>query len=473
MANELKKPACMTCGGSGWIGGPSYYAPDEGGEECPDCALPPVAGEAVAGAIDAEAVARYSFVCNAGCGVCGVKVTPFEYERTETLEGEHLGSKYQPQIVSACCGAEVHVYDNRADHWGAKVTLATPAGAIDARGQAGVSSLTADFRLVNREKILGAIEAAGLQLLSNKDSFWLHPLASREQSPASPDAGAGAVAEPPKGDIPPVSNAERGLTDAERSMLNTLFSNMSDLSDKEWRDHGFRRATFDRLQNKLSGFLYPVRSAAPASAPEAPEQQGEALTVADELAAFEAWAKRRGNRLDKFGSALGIWSYEDDETQAAFVAWRDRAALAAPDLRSKLNAAANYIDTLGGDSKTYRAALAQAAPATGKVGAVAWAAVHFGGKRDGKIYNTCDTREQIDAYIQQVEQQSDSLTLTARPIAFADALATPAPTVQAETGEAVKWCTFCGKTDHTEPQCPTVTARAALTAVQADKGGEA
>jgi len=75
----------------------------------------------------AEVVARYSFVCNAGCGVCGVKVKPFEYERTETLEGEHLGSKYQPQIVSSCCGAEVHVYDNEADHWGAQVTLAAPA----------------------------------------------------------------------------------------------------------------------------------------------------------------------------------------------------------------------------------------------------------------------------------------------------------------------------------------------------------
>lgn len=77
---------------------------------------------------EAEPVARYSFVCNAGCGVCAVKVAPFEYERTETIEGEHLGSKYQPQIVSSCCGAEVHVYDNEADHWGAEVTLAaTPA----------------------------------------------------------------------------------------------------------------------------------------------------------------------------------------------------------------------------------------------------------------------------------------------------------------------------------------------------------
>ncbi len=28
---------CPTCGGTGWIGGPSYQQPDEGGECCPDC----------------------------------------------------------------------------------------------------------------------------------------------------------------------------------------------------------------------------------------------------------------------------------------------------------------------------------------------------------------------------------------------------------------------------------------------------
>lgn len=51
MANDLNKPACLTCGGSGWIGGPSFYAPDEGGEECPDCALTsPVAPEQVVAA---------------------------------------------------------------------------------------------------------------------------------------------------------------------------------------------------------------------------------------------------------------------------------------------------------------------------------------------------------------------------------------------------------------------------------------
>lgn len=88
----------------------------------------PVAPEEVV----AGEVSRYSFVCNAGCGVCSVKVKPFEYERTETLEGEHLGSKYRPQVVSSCCGSEVHVYDNDADHWGEEVTLAASPEAAPA-----------------------------------------------------------------------------------------------------------------------------------------------------------------------------------------------------------------------------------------------------------------------------------------------------------------------------------------------------
>ncbi|WYX08181.1 hypothetical protein WJ973_23850 [Achromobacter xylosoxidans] len=52
---------------------------------------------------------------------------------------------------------------------------------------------------------------------------------------------------------------------------------------------------------------------------------------------------------------------------------------------------------------------------------VGWAAVPSRGKRAGRIYCTCDTREQIDAYIEQVHQSNDSLTLWARPLSFADA----------------------------------------------------
>ncbi|MBZ5795941.1 Lar family restriction alleviation protein [Burkholderia contaminans] len=58
--------------------------------------------------------------------------------------------------------------------------------------------------------------------------------------------------------------------------------------------------------------------------------------------------------------------------------------------------------------------------------AVAWAAVHFGGERDGKVYATCDTKAEVDQYIARVHQSSDATTLTARPIAFADAAPQPA-----------------------------------------------
>ena len=38
VAVRAPQPAkCLTCGGSGWLGGPSYYNPGEGGEPCADC----------------------------------------------------------------------------------------------------------------------------------------------------------------------------------------------------------------------------------------------------------------------------------------------------------------------------------------------------------------------------------------------------------------------------------------------------
>ncbi|MFY3302620.1 dATP/dGTP pyrophosphohydrolase domain-containing protein [Achromobacter xylosoxidans] len=64
---------------------------------------------------------------------------------------------------------------------------------------------------------------------------------------------------------------------------------------------------------------------------------------------------------------------------------------------------------------------------------VGWAAVPSRGKRAGRIYCTCDTREQIDAYIEQVHQSNDSLTLWARPLSFADA----APQASAEAFDFV------------------------------------
>lgn len=56
---------------------------------------------------------------------------------------------------------------------------------------------------------------------------------------------------------------------------------------------------------------------------------------------------------------------------------------------------------------------ALAAPANSPV---AWGAFHFCGPRNGQLYAHCKTKEEIEGYIQQVEQRSDSLSLRAAPI---------------------------------------------------------
>ncbi len=46
-AAPVAEPVCATCNGHGMIGAPSFYAPDEGGAPCPDCAEPVVQAEPV------------------------------------------------------------------------------------------------------------------------------------------------------------------------------------------------------------------------------------------------------------------------------------------------------------------------------------------------------------------------------------------------------------------------------------------
>jgi hypothetical protein len=50
---------CATCNGHGMIGGPSYYAPDEGGEPCPDCNIAQPVEQTRALTEDAGDAARY------------------------------------------------------------------------------------------------------------------------------------------------------------------------------------------------------------------------------------------------------------------------------------------------------------------------------------------------------------------------------------------------------------------------------
>lgn len=55
---------------------------------------------------------RFQWCCEKGCGPCEVKRTEVEYERLETLRGSLISSKTIPQLVSACCGAGLSMWDN-------------------------------------------------------------------------------------------------------------------------------------------------------------------------------------------------------------------------------------------------------------------------------------------------------------------------------------------------------------------------
>lgn len=56
---------------------------------------------------------------------------------------------------------------------------------------------------------------------------------------------------------------------------------------------------------------------------------------------------------------------------------------------------------------------------------VAYGAFYTGGKRAGKLYAHCDTKEQIDSYIADVHQRNDTITLHSGPLY----LATPSPSL--------------------------------------------
>lgn len=79
-------------------------------------------------------------------------------------------------------------------------------------------------------------------------------------------------------------------------------------------------------------------------------------------------------------------------------------------------AADRELNNLTGEAQP--AAMLEAQPAEQATGreVVAWGAFHFGGPRDGKLYSHMDTEDQIKAYIAQVHQSYDNITLRPAPL---------------------------------------------------------
>lgn len=147
-------------------------------------------------------------------------------------------------------------------------TLAAPAAAIDAREQeAALPPMTCKHSNRSDCALFGSEETPVKFQRPSREWY-----ASKIQETLDDDFLIGAQA---PADIPPPSAAERGLTKAERQMMDYLFSNMGHLTDAEWRQHGFRRATFDRLEKKLSDYRPALasRSEAPAARPNAAGQE--------------------------------------------------------------------------------------------------------------------------------------------------------------------------------------------------------
>jgi len=155
--------------------------------------------------------------------------------------------------------------------------------------------------------------------------------------------------------------------------------------------------------------------------------QNSAAQAADKDFAHELWAAAQSPFGEPVDAAVARVAALLAELRAEGVQASDEEAppiAPGDEAISECWITASDIDGIAYDGPSfergYRAALASA-PVAGEAQPVAWAAVLSGGKRAGRVYASCDTREEIEAYIQDVHQSNDSLTLYARPLSFADA----------------------------------------------------
>jgi hypothetical protein len=56
---------------------------------------------------------RFSFNCSGGCGECGIKVIEFvSYSKQGDEDERWVTIASEPQLISACCGSPVEIYDD-------------------------------------------------------------------------------------------------------------------------------------------------------------------------------------------------------------------------------------------------------------------------------------------------------------------------------------------------------------------------
>jgi len=254
-------------------------------------------------------------------------------------------------------------------------------------------------------------------------------LASREDAPASLDAETGAVAAQPVADVGYFKGEYAGL---HHEAMNWV---------RQWERSGVSRASaiLGALVKMRVLAASPSCEPAPASAPEAhhripglgfitDEDEGRVTLQFKDEAAASQFMKEYGPSVDIDDMPPRAPEAPEQQGEAsAYLLTRPSGFQwvlmpfdITPQTRAIFGAEGTTIEPL------YRAALAQAAPATGKVGATEW--------RVGLFWSSANPGNQVrvlaegESEIAEYEKRDDFLRW----------LATPAPTVQAETGEALR-----------------------------------
>ncbi|HBO4511918.1 TPA: hypothetical protein L4U47_004345 [Pseudomonas aeruginosa] len=142
-----------------------------------------------------------------------------------------------------------------------------------------------------------------------------------------------------------------------------------------------------------------------------------------------------GYLLAKGNGTLSILRAGSSDEPVMTVAQHERIV---GELRAENAKLSEALDECDGDRWKLRserdAALARVAEHEAKLAEMerqepsGWLAHYFGGKRNGRIYGgPCNTKEEIDRYIQQVERSDDSITLQGKPF-YAAPVAQPEET---------------------------------------------
>jgi hypothetical protein len=120
----LPAPPCATCNGHGMIGGPSFYAPDEGGEPCPDCSPAPTSHPIPTGATGEDEQSAFERWLERTCPSGDVESVQRQWEASSDYADFHAPAAGDAQNLTlaqkyedACIAANANARDAERYRW--------------------------------------------------------------------------------------------------------------------------------------------------------------------------------------------------------------------------------------------------------------------------------------------------------------------------------------------------------------------